>query len=172
MPNPYCLPDHTTFAFNKIDELYVQRLIDKLNTNKATGIDGIPTKLVKIAAPAISNPLTKLINASFEQGLFPDRLKIAKVKPLFKKGSAKLMSNYRPISILPVFSKIFEQIANSQIMTYLENHSILTPKQYGFRKNMSTSQALSILTNKVLAAMDVGKVILGIFLNLSKIRSI
>ena len=156
------------FNFETVQENCIESLLKNLNANKATGLDLIPAKLVKIAAPAIASPLCYIINSSLDMGIFPDNLKIAKVKALYKKGSPKLLTNYRPISILPVFSKIFEQVANKQISGYLENNNLLNSQQYGFRKNRSTNLALSELTTKVLTSMNNHNLLLGIFLDFSK----
>ena len=124
-----------SFMFTEIDSLTTETLLKAVNSRKATGLDGIPAKLVKKAAPVIATPLTYIINKTLLSCVFPDSLKIAKVKPLFKKGSIEDCGNYRPISILPIFSKIIEKVINFQIVNYLEKTGILNSKQYGFRKN-------------------------------------
>ena len=156
------------FSFTPVLCSEVICLLKELNIAKATGLDSIPAKMIKIATPVIAKPFTHIINTSLESGVVPSSMKIAKVMPLFKKGSTKFCSNYRPISILSVFSKVLEKAINKQIMTHLENNKILTDMQFGFRKNKSTSSALIELTNNVLKAFNDGKCVLGVFLDFSK----
>ena len=157
-----------TFSFLPLDKETLNKLFDNIDTRKATGLDGIPAKLIKIAKPVILNPLLFMINSSFESNVFPDSLKLAKVIPLYKKGCTKSCKNYRPISILSTFSKLFEKAANQQIKKYLEMNNILTEHQYGFRSNRSTVDALINLTKTVLSSLDSNKALLGIFIDFSK----
>ena len=83
-----------------------------------------------------------LINKSVETGIFPDELKIAKIVPIFKSGDKTLVSNYRPISVLRFFSKIFETILNNHLIEFTEKHNLLYKYQFGFRKQFSTSHAI------------------------------
>ena len=100
---------HAKFKLILVDSETVATYISKLDIKKATGLDQIPVKLVTLSAPVISSPVSHIINFSFQNGVFPNTLKIAKVIPLYKKGSPKECKNYRPISILPIFSKIIEK---------------------------------------------------------------
>ena len=89
----------------------------------------------------ISEPLTHIINLSIRSGIVPDRIKIACVIPIFKSGDSLLLTNYRPVSVLPVFSKLLEKVVYNRILKYLDKHCIFK-NQYGFRKGLSTSFAL------------------------------
>ena len=109
-----------------------------------------------------------IINLSLEKGIFPDLLKMAKVLPLFKKGNVEMFSNYRPISLLTCFSKIFEKVAYNQLIDYLEKFDILYKFQFGFRKKYGTEFAFSYLTSKISEALDNREHALGVFLDLSK----
>ena len=97
----------------------------------------------------IISPLTDIINCSFETGIIPNDIKIAKVIPVYKSGPKDVFSNYRPISVLPFFSKIFEKLAYNRLLNHIEKHAILNPNQYGFRKNHSTDMALIDITDKI-----------------------
>ena len=99
---------------------------------------------------------------------FPDRLKISKIIPIFKSDNASLAQNYRPISILPAFSKIFERTVYNRIFQFLVDNDILFKHQFGFRPGHSTSHALINFVNKVANAVDCQKYLAGIFLDLSK----
>jgi hypothetical protein len=122
-------------------------------------------KLIKLAVLPV---LTLIINQSLENGIFPDRLKIAKVTPVFKKNEDYLFENYRPISVLPSMSKIFERIIHNQMTSYFTNNRLFYDNQYGFRKKHSTELAALELTNRLIKCMDINKVPLAIFLDLSK----
>jgi len=119
---------------------------------------------IEHVAVAISN----LINLSFTTGCFPNQLKIAKICPIFKNGSKEVFSNYRPISVLPSFSKIFEKAAYIRIQSYINANDILTKRQYGFRPKHSTAMAVLDMCDKVKEAIDDHLHSIGIFVDLSK----
>ena len=94
-----------------------------MNNSKSNDIYGISVKLIKIVSPFVSKILTNIFNETFLQGIFPDKLKYARVTPIHKGGSKLLLNNYRPISILPLFSKILEQLMQKRIIKYLHNNN-------------------------------------------------
>ena len=95
-------------------------------------------------------------------------MKIARIIPLFKSDDKRNVSNYRPISLLPQFSKILEKIFNNRLMNFLNSNNLLYLRQYGFRKNMSTSMAIMELVENITNAMDNGKFTIGVFIDLKK----
>ena len=101
-------------------------------------------------------------------GIFPNSLKIAKVTPIFKKENNKLITNYRPISVLPVISKIFETVISEQLSDYFLTNNLLCPQQYGFKKNSSTELAALELLDRVLDQMDKHKIPTNFYIDLSK----
>ena len=105
-----------------------------LRTKNSTGIDGISVKLLKSLSSALINQLTLIINQSLVTGIFPNKLKIAKVLPLFKKDDCAVMDNYRPISLLTAISKLFEKVVFSQLYDYFRNNDLFYDSQYGFLK--------------------------------------
>ena len=109
-----------------------------------------------------------LINESFSTSIFPDKLKIAKVIALHKKGATDDPAKYRPISLLPVFSKIFEKIMQKRLYNFLEVNDILHPLQFGFRKKHSTQHSLISMTETIKKSIDNGKFGCGIFIDLKK----
>ena len=113
-------------------------------------------------------PISELCNLSITLGSFPDACKIAKVKPLFKKGSKTDPSNYRPISLLPLLSKVFERVVLDQTEEFLSLNKILYDYQPGFRKNHSTDACLSFLNDKILKGFDDGLVTGLILIDLQK----
>ena len=137
--------------------------------NKAScGFDNISTIFLKQIAPTIIKPLTLLINQVFNTGIFPDRLKLAKVIPVFKKGDSKLINNYRPISLLPVISKVLETIIANQLSQYFEDNKLFHDNQCGFRTGLSTEYATIELTDRIISNMDINEIPFSIFLDLSK----
>ena len=102
----------TPFHFKDIDETFIGKQIYRLGSKKATGCDGISAKLLKLAKPSIVTPVTIMINHSFHTSEFPDPLKLAQVGPIHKKNRTLEKGNYRPVSILPVISKIYERSIN------------------------------------------------------------
>ena len=109
-----------------------------------------------------------MINLSVNSGIFPDKLKIAKVLPLFKSGDKFDLVNFRPVSVLVAFSKIFEKIMYNRLVEYLNENKIITDSQYGFLKNKSTESAITTFTNHILKAYDKREYTIGVFLDLSK----
>ena len=113
-----------------------------------------------------SDPLCRIFNLSLSKGVFPDKLKVAKVTPIFKSGDPAELINYRPILVLSCLSKILEKLVYNRTVTFLDKHNLISDNQYGFRPNYSTSIALVDLTiNK---AYEENVYAIGIFLDLSK----
>ena len=129
-------------------------IIDVLKTGKSLGPNSIPIKLLKILSPHISSPLSQIINESFLSGVFPEKMQHAKVIPLFKKGCLVTVSNYRPISLLSVFSKITEKLMYKRLFSFLEVHRILYNLQFGFRASHSINHALISLTESIKNTLD------------------
>ena len=113
------------------------------------GYDGISTEHLKLINKDISKCLTLIISQSSNSGIFPDKLKIAKVTPIYKKGDKQIITNYRPISVLPVISKIFETVIHEQLSEYFVTNNLFSPQQYGFRKNSSTELAALELLDRL-----------------------
>ena len=124
-----------TFFLSPIDSAEVESIISNLKKGNSVGPYSIPGDLLKVLNELISPLLVMLINESFSTGIFPDKLKIANVIALHKKGATDDPGNYRPISLLSVFSKIFEKIMHKRLYNFLEVNDILHPLQFGFRKN-------------------------------------
>ena len=146
----------------------VNDLINVLNPSKSVGPNSIPIKLLRIIGHSVSPLLALLVNESFQSGIFPDKLKIAKVISLFKKGNPELPSNYRAISLLPVFSKIFEKLMYRRLYKFLEIHKVLYTLQFGFQENHSIDHALVSLTEAIRNTLDNKRLGCGIFIDLQK----
>ena len=167
-PVDYLEPTNSNFHLAPISSENVLRLLSKLCTSKATGLDKISAKLLKTAAPAISSSLTHIFNTMIIKGIFPDDLKKARVIPIFKDDKRNNPNNYRPISVLPVVARIFEKIVFDQLYNYLSRNDLLTKTQSGFRPLHSTLTTLLKSTDIWLSNID-EKLLNGVlFLDLKK----
>ena len=101
-------------------------------------------------------------------GIYPDELKIAKIKPIFKKGDNKDFTNYRPISLLPSISKIFERVIYNQLYSYFNDNKLFFTSQYGFRKEHSTELACIEIVDRIIQKLDKNEIPINIYLDLSK----
>ena len=158
----------SNFLINKTNIAEVMTIILKLDDNKSPGPDDIPIKLLKIAAHIIVPQLVSIINTSFTTGIFPDRLKLAKVIPIFKTGSKLDVNNYRPISLLSVFSKIMEKIMHSRLYSFFETNKVLYSSQFGFQKHKSTQHSLIEIVEKIRNCIENNNYGCGIFIDLKK----
>ena len=156
-----------SFFFQPISPANVYNAIKSLK-NKPNNINTVSSQILKSINRIISIPLSQIINDSFSTGEFPDPLKEARVTPIFKEGERSKLSNYRPISVLPILSKVFEKIAYKQIYEYFEKHSILNNNQYGFRCRKSTTQAIMNLMQYLYSNIDSGKTVFSVFLDFRK----
>ena len=147
--------DKSLFLSNATPE-EIEALINSLQEGKAVGPYSVPIKLLKMISRPISLPLCLIINESFTSGIFPDNLKLAKVITLYKKGSRDNPTNYRPISLLSIFSKIIEKIMYERVYRFLETCNILYPLQFGFREKHSTLHAIIGMTETIKEAIDNG----------------
>ena len=137
------------------------------NTN-STGHDEFSNKFIKLSLPILAPALERIFNLSLSSGIYPNKLKIAKVIPIFKKGNSTFLNNYRPISLLSSINKIFEKILYSRLTKYIDKFQILYKYQYGFRKNHSTDHALIELIDQIRFSIDDNQMTCGIFVDLSK----
>ena len=124
--------------------------------------------MVKDLKYALSFPLSIIINNSLAMGLVPNMAKLAKIIPIYKAKDKKDISNYRPISILPVISKILEKVVHKNVYTFLEKNKVIYERQYGFRKNRSTVNAITELVCHITNAFENKQNTLSVFLDLSK----
>ena len=156
------------FTFYNIKEENVNELIDKLSPKTSFGFDGLSSKLLKSIKNAIIKPITIIINQMLNTGIFPDKLKIAKIKPIYKKDEETKFTNYRPISLLPAISKVFEKIIFKQLYQFFVDNKLLYNSQYGFREGHSTEFATLELVDKIILEMDKMNTPVNIYLDLSK----
>ena len=164
------LPDKVedTMFLQPVTEEEIMQQVKNAKNKKSKDHDQFDMCLVKKIIPYIVKPLAHICNTSLKNGIFPDRMKIARVIPLFKNGDVKEFSNYRPVSILPQFSKILERVFHNRLMSFINDKQILNNSQFGFRKNMSTALAIIELVEEITTAIDEGKTTVGVFIDLKK----
>ena len=121
-----------------VDQYDILKIVNKMKPKTSFGYDDISTKIIKDSILNILSPVTHIINRSLITGTVPDNLKIARIIPIHKAADPKLLKNYRPISLLPSLSKIYEKVMFHKIMSYLNSKDILYKHQYGFRPKCST----------------------------------
>jgi hypothetical protein len=148
--------------------LEVKQYIENLDSTKSTGLDGISAKILKSCGDSIVIPITSMINNSIRLGIFPDKLKEARVIPLFKSSDRSDPNNYRPISILPTISKLFERHLSKQIKMHLQQTGMIHKFQSGFREKHSCQTSLTRIFNDWLDAIDKGNYVGALFLDLRK----
>ena len=158
----------TTMKMKFVKEEAVDSIINKLKNKSSRVIDGISNQILMIAKAELLRPLTFLINQMIHTGTYPQQLKIVKVTPIFKANDKELFSNYRPISLLPSISKIFESVIYQQLMKYLLENKLLSSQQYGFRANHSTELAALNLIDRLTYDLDNGKIPVNIYIDLEK----
>lgn len=146
----------------------VAKILKNLDTTKASGLDNVPAILLKKCAPELTPILTRLFSLSYDQGIFPDNWKTARIQPIPKKGKKTLVSNYRPIALLPTISKVMEKVINIQIVKYLESNHLINDRQYGFRSRRSTGDLLTYVTHLWSRAVEQYGESLAVALDISK----
>ena len=130
--------------------------------------DAISPKLLKHILPSILKPMVRILNISLEEVVFPDEMKIARVLPLYKSDDPMIANHYRPVSILPAFSKLFEQTMYTRLLNFLMKHKLLYEYQFGFRHNHSVYMSLIILVDKIITSLNNGDNTMGLFLDFKK----
>ena len=121
------------FKFVAIDKGTIEKALNKIKTSHGSGVDNIASYFLKVAFPVISDSLCDILNLSLSSGIFPDSWKVARVAPIFKEGPTDERSNYRPISVLPAVSRLFEKLVYDQLYRYLDENKLICLQQSGFR---------------------------------------
>lgn len=139
-----------------------------IRTTHSKGVDDIDPYIASLSIGSVATPLAEIINCSFSAGEFPQALKIAKVIPIYKKGKRDDLTNYRPISILPYFSKYFEKLMYNRLYEYIVKNNILFPTQHGFQSGHSPYMSLLNMQDKIANAVENNEYSLGVFFDLAK----
>ena len=159
-----------TFFISPTDKTEIIDIINKhINMNKASGPNSFPSMIIDLIKEQLAEPLSDIINLSFEKGIYIDKLKISRIVPIYKeKGDKLLCKNYRPISLLSNINKIYEKLMHKRLYSFFEDQNLIFKNQFGFRKHHSTTHALTDLTEDIRQAIDSNKYACGIFVDLQK----
>ena len=161
------LNDNTIEDVN-VTENEVLDILSTIDTNKSSGPDNVSAKILRLAGSSIVPSLTKLIKLSLQKSIVPDLWKSSNVIPIHKKDSKSDINNYRPISLLPIVSKILEKIVFKAVYNFLHANSVLSKHQSGFRPNDSTVNQLAFLYHEFCKALDEKKDIRIVFCDISR----
>ena len=156
------------FEITYISKIFIEKELRALKRNKSSGLDELPPGMLKDCASYISQPLCHILNLSIKNSTVPNLWKLAKITPIFKSGNKEQPSNYRPISVLPVLSKILEKAVHHQFLAFLENNKLLNESQFGYRKNRSTKLAAALFCDNIRRDINIGKMVGAVYLDLSK----
>ena len=156
------------FTLQEVCTSFVRHELSNLKSSKATGLDKISAKLLKDASSVIAKPITYLINLTISSGEIPSQWKEAKVTPIFKAGKKDDENNYRPISVLPLVSKVMERAVQVQLLAFFDVNKVLSVYQSGFRKKHSTETAVVHLVDHILEHMDKKQLTGAVFIDLKK----
>ena len=151
-----------------VTHLEVEDVISNLDSSKSCG-PSVPIYILQVLGPYISNALATLITQSFSKGICPRSLKTAKVIALFKKGDPEMTSNYRSISLLSSFSKLYERLMYKRLYSFITHNKLIHPMQFGFQKNKSIDHTLISMTEAIRNTLDNKKYGCGIFIDLQKL---
>ena len=161
-------PNNKSIFVNPCTEYELRMIIGSLKSSKACGPNSISTNLLIEFSDLLINPLVSIINMSFKEGIFPSLNKQAIVCPIHKKEDIKRCENYRPISLLPNMSKIFERLMYIRLEDFLNSSDIMYKFQFGFRKGYSTNHALLSIVEQIRNALDNKMFTCGVFIDLEK----
>ena len=157
-----------SFIFTEISIIHMRDILTSLKNNTSRDIYSMNVNLLKAIRDPILLPLCRLINQCIRDCVFPDVLKIARVIPLLKSGDCEQLSNYRPISIIPIIAKVFEKLLFKQLFDYFNEKKIFTNSQFGFRKGRSTITALNELLLSILQGFENGEYVACTICDLTK----
>lgn len=160
--------NNSTMFFRPFIDEDIQKIIAQLKNKPSVGFDEVPTRLIKECSKELSPYITNIINKSVISGKFPNKLKVAKTTPIFKKGDPELIENYRAIVTLSPFSKIIEKAIYIRLTEFLLKHNQISKCQHGFRNGYSTETATTELTQYILGSIDKGETVIGVFFDLSR----
>lgn len=164
-------PQNTNYDITQLpptNESEVENIIKSLKPKTSAGLDEISAKMLKHCSEPLIRPLVRIINLSLAQGHFPSALKRSKVYPKLKNGSNIDATNYRPISLVPTFSKVIEKVVLKRLMDHCELHNLTTGNQHGFTKGRSTTSAIIKLVEFIIDNLEEKNMVTGIMLDFSK----
>lgn len=161
-------PNIHSIYLTPVDIHELKKIVKGLKNKRSCGLDDIPMQVIKHSFEYIGEPLVYILNLMIETGVFPDDLKKAKIKPLFKKGSKSNINDYRPIALLSNFSKIFEKVIYNRLLEFLTKYNLLNENQFGFQKKRSTTLAIYKILGKIWDSLNNKIPCVGLFLDMSR----
>ena len=167
---PANLPQLTNKCLDSIhfSSSYIAKIISHLDQNKAHRHDVLSTRMIKLCGNVICKPLSIIFNDCLNEGKFPHEWKKANIVPVHKKGNTQSLKNYRPISLLPICSKIFERLIYNEMFTFFTENNLISPNQWGFRPGDSCVNQLLAVTHEIYKSFQEGFEVRRVFLNISK----
>ena len=157
-----------SLVMGRVEYTDIEKIISALPAKTSSGHDGISNQFLKQLNSSISYPLSIIFNQSLSSGVFLEKMKLAKIVPLFKGKEEDMVVNYRPISLLMTISKVLEKIMYNRMYGFLSHNNIFFDSQYGFQSKRSCEHAIMEMVGHVLQAKNEGKHSMGVFLYLSK----
>ena len=148
-----------TFTFQLVEIIDIEKIINKMSNSRCVDIYNLNSLVLKYGANELKEALTHLINSCIIDCVFPKDFKFVKVIPIFKKGKRSIVDNYRPISIIPVVSKVLETVLNNQIVKYFENNNLFSNSQYGYRSGLGTVKAAISFVKECICRLDSKKTV-------------
>ena len=155
----------STVTFSQDD---IGEIIQNLNPNKAHGHDNISIRMLKICGSSIYGPPGLIFKEALSTGLFPSNCKKGNIVPIHKKGDKQILKKYRPVSLLPIFRKIFERLIFNELFNFLLENNLISPNQSGFKPGDSCINQLLSITHEIYSSFDEGLGVRSIFLDISK----
>ena len=146
----------------------IVKIISRLDPNKAHGHDMLSIRMIKLCGNSICKPLSIIFKDCLSEGKFPHKWKKANAVPVHKKGNKQSLESYRPISLLPICSKIFKRLIYNEIFTFFTENNLISPNQSGFKLGDSCVNQLLAITHEIYKSYDVGFEVRGVFLDISK----
>ena len=157
----YLNPQQNFMGEANLTDDEVKEALRSLMPNKSPAYENISSNVLNETSDIFFTSLKYIFNLSLQQGILPESLKIAKVSPIYKKDEELLLTNYRPVAVLPCSSKLLERIMYNRLFKYLSENSILYEKQFGFQTSHSTEHAILLLVNQLYESFDENKFTLG-----------
>lgn len=154
-------------SWTPITPFEIQKILRTMERKKSSGYDEMPITVIQDNVDILAESLSKFYNECYNQGVFPEQLKIAKIIPIYKKGKRTDPMNYRPISLLPVLAKIFEKLIKVRLLNHLERYNILNVRQFGYQRNRGAKDAVHTLIDDIVVSLNEKKKVSGLFLDLS-----
>ena len=161
-------PNASSMFLTPVTETEILNIVNQCKSKTSADVNNLSMKITKHIIKSVVKPFNAICNLSFTSGVVPEAMKISKIVPLFKSGDKTVFTNYRPVALLPQFSKILEKLFCKRLNSFIDKNNILSENQYGFRANRSTSTALLDLLEEITKAHDENKHTIGVFIDLRK----